>query len=57
LKTRLKAFSTHLCVPASLNQAGRLALGAPAGEQRLREVVNNGGFIRFRRATSTPSTW
>ena len=32
----------------------RLALGAQAGEKRLRDVVTEGGFTRFRRATETP---
>jgi ubiquinone/menaquinone biosynthesis C-methylase UbiE len=47
--------STMLCVPASLadGQPG-LALGAQAGEARLRKVVSEGGFSRFRRATQTP---
>jgi hypothetical protein len=31
-----------------------LALGAQAGEARLRQVVMAGGFTRFRRATATP---
>jgi len=31
-----------------------LALGAQAGEQRLRAVVGEGGFRQFRRATETP---
>jgi len=43
------AFSTMLCTPNSLSQNGRLALGAQAGEARLREVVTAGGFTRFRR--------
>ncbi|HWE07152.1 MAG TPA: hypothetical protein VG274_10615 [Rhizomicrobium sp.] len=31
------------------------ALGAQAGEHRLREiVVDKGGFTKFRRATETP---
>jgi hypothetical protein len=30
------------------------ALGAQAGEARLREVATGGGFRRFRRATETP---
>jgi SAM-dependent methyltransferase len=49
------AGSTLLCVPASLadGQPG-LALGAQAGEARLRQVVTEGGFSRFRRATQTP---
>ena len=48
------AFSTMLCTPNSLSQSGGLALGAQAGEARLREVVSGGGFTRFRRATETP---
>jgi len=31
-----------------------LALGAQAGEKRMRDVVTGGGFTRFRRATQTP---
>ena len=46
--------STTLCVPASKDQEVGLALGAQAGEARLREVVADGGFGRFRRATETP---
>ena len=46
--------STLLCTPASLSQEVGLALGAQAGEKRLREVVMGGGFTRFRRATQTP---
>ena len=46
--------STLLCTPASLSQEVGLALGAQAGEKRLREVVKSGGFSRFRRATETP---
>jgi 2-polyprenyl-3-methyl-5-hydroxy-6-metoxy-1,4-benzoquinol methylase len=46
--------STLVCVPVSLAKNGP-ALGAQAGEQRLRQVlVNEGGFTRFRRATETP---
>ena len=47
-------FSTLLCTPASLSQEVGLALGAQAGETRLRNVVTEGGFTRFRRATQTP---
>jgi hypothetical protein len=46
--------STLLCTPASLSQEVGLALGAQAGENRLREVVSSGGFTRFRRASQTP---
>jgi SAM-dependent methyltransferase len=45
--------STMVCVPASLNENGP-ALGAQAGEERIREVVTSAGFSRFRRATQTP---
>jgi 2-polyprenyl-3-methyl-5-hydroxy-6-metoxy-1,4-benzoquinol methylase len=47
------AASTMVCVPASLAEHGP-ALGAQAGEARLRKVVTSGGFTRFRRATQTP---
>jgi ubiquinone/menaquinone biosynthesis C-methylase UbiE len=46
--------STMVCTPASRDQEVGLALGAQAGEARLREVVTEGGFTRFRRATETP---
>lgn len=46
--------SAQICVPVSLARNGP-ALGAQAGEARLREVVvEGGGFTRFRRATETP---
>jgi len=47
-------FSTLLCTPASLSQDVGLALGAQAGEARIRDVVEAGGFTRFRRAAETP---
>jgi SAM-dependent methyltransferase len=47
-------FSTLLCTPSSLSQEVGLALGAQAGEARIREVVTAGGFTRFRRAAQTP---
>jgi SAM-dependent methyltransferase len=46
--------STLVCTPASRDQEVGLALGAQAGQARLREVVTDGGFTRFRRATETP---
>jgi 2-polyprenyl-3-methyl-5-hydroxy-6-metoxy-1,4-benzoquinol methylase len=46
--------STLICTPASLSQEVGLALGAQAGEARLRDVVTSGGFTQFRRATETP---
>jgi SAM-dependent methyltransferase len=47
-------FSTLLCTPASLSQEVGLALGAQAGEARIRDVVIAAGFTRFRRAAETP---
>jgi SAM-dependent methyltransferase len=47
------AASTLICVPNSLAQHG-LALGAQAGDARLREVVLQAGFASFRRAAETP---
>ena len=46
--------STLICTPASLSQEVGLGLGAQAGEARLRDVVEKGGFARFRRAAETP---
>jgi hypothetical protein len=48
------AGSTMLCTPASLSQEVGLALGAQAGEGRLTEVLNRGGFSRVRRVAETP---
>ncbi len=48
------AASTLICTPCSLAQEVGLALGAQAGEARLRAVVTSAGFGRFRRATQTP---
>ena len=48
------AFSTSVCVPASLGQEVGAALGAQAGEKRIGEVVREGGFTRFRKAAGTP---
>ncbi len=45
--------STVFCVPCSLAGHGP-ALGAQAGEARLRQVTVEGGFSRFRRAAETP---
>jgi hypothetical protein len=39
--------STLICTPASRSQEVGLALGAQAGEARIREVVTKGGFTRF----------
>jgi SAM-dependent methyltransferase len=48
------AGSTMLCTPASMSQEVGLALGAQAGQARLTEVLNEGGFARVRRAAETP---
>lgn len=48
------AASTVICTPSSLSQEVAAGLGAQAGEKRLREVAEEAGFTRFRRATQTP---
>lgn len=48
------AFSTLLCTPSSLAQEVGLALGAQAGEARIRNVVTSAGFRSFRRVAETP---
>jgi SAM-dependent methyltransferase len=46
--------STFICTPASKAQEVGLALGAQAGEERLRKVISEGGFQHVRRAAETP---
>ena len=46
--------STFLCCPASKAQEVGLALGAQAGEARLKKVIAEGGFTKIRRAAETP---
>ncbi|MBI3438087.1 MAG: class I SAM-dependent methyltransferase [Proteobacteria bacterium] len=48
------AASTFICTPASKSQEVGLGLGAQAGEARLKKVVKDAGFAKFRRATETP---
>ncbi len=48
------AFSTLLCTPCSLSQEVGLALGAQAGEARIRDIVTGAGFGRFQKVASTP---
>ena len=48
------AGSTLICTPCSLAQEVGLALGAQAGEARIRAVVTGAGFTRFRRAMQSP---
>ena len=45
--------SAMICVPASRAQEVGLGLGAQAGEAKIRQVVTEGGFTRFRRAAET----
>ncbi|AIF82346.1 methylase involved in ubiquinone/menaquinone biosynthesis [Candidatus Nitrososphaera evergladensis SR1] len=45
--------STVVCVPSSLSENGP-ALGAQAGEARIRDIVTGVGFSKFRRAAQTP---
>jgi 2-polyprenyl-3-methyl-5-hydroxy-6-metoxy-1,4-benzoquinol methylase len=46
--------SAAACTPNSLSQDVGLALGAQAGEARLRQVFEEAGFSQFRRAAETP---
>jgi 2-polyprenyl-3-methyl-5-hydroxy-6-metoxy-1,4-benzoquinol methylase len=46
--------STSICTPNSLSQPVGLALGAQAGEAKLRKVFEDAGFKHFRRAAQTP---
>jgi len=46
--------STMICTPASLAQEVGAALGAQAGEARIRGVIRTAGFTRFRRVAETP---
>jgi SAM-dependent methyltransferase len=46
-------YSALLCTPGALNQ-GDTALGTQAGEAKLREVLQAGGFGAVRRAAETP---
>ena len=48
------AGSTLMCTPCSLAQEGGMALGAQAGEARMRAVVTGAGFKQFRRAMQSP---
>jgi SAM-dependent methyltransferase len=47
-------FSTLLCTPSSLSQDVGTALGAQAGEARLRQIVTGSGFTTLRRVAETP---
>jgi SAM-dependent methyltransferase len=47
-------FSTLLCTPSSLSQEVGAALGAQAGEARLRDIVTEAGFGTLVRVAETP---
>lgn len=47
-------FSTLLCTPSSLAQEVGLALGAQAGEARIRAIATGAGFGSFTRVAGTP---
>jgi len=46
--------SAMICVPTSQAQEVKEALGAQAGEAKIKNVLSSGGFSRVRRATETP---
>ncbi len=46
-------FSTLVCTPGSLSQAGRAGLGTMAGAAKLSEAILAGGFTQVRLATET----
>ena len=46
--------STFICTPASRSQEVGLCLGAQAGEAKIQNVCEQGGFRRFRRTQQTP---
>jgi SAM-dependent methyltransferase len=46
--------SSAICAPNSLSQDVGAALGAQAGEARLRKVFQDAGYTRFRKAAETP---
>jgi ubiquinone/menaquinone biosynthesis C-methylase UbiE len=48
------AFSTLVCTPTSLSQEVGAAIGAQAGEKRIREMIEPAGFASIRRAAETP---
>ena len=54
MSLKIASASTVIFTPASLDQEVGLALGAQAGEARIRDVVQAAGFTRFRRAAETP---
>ena len=47
------AASSIICVPNSLADNG-IALGAQAGEKKIKEIAEKAGFTKFRRSSQTP---
>jgi SAM-dependent methyltransferase len=47
--------SSFVCTPSALAQGSDDALGAQAGEDKLRVLVEDAGFTRFQRVTETPA--
>jgi len=45
--------SSIICVPNSLADNG-IALGAQAGEEKIKEIAKKSGFTKFRRSSQTP---
>jgi len=45
--------STMICVPNSVADNGP-ALGAQAGEKRIKEIAAKAGFTKFKRSSQTP---
>jgi hypothetical protein len=43
-----------ICLPTTRSQEVGASLGAQAGEAKLREVIQKGGFSTVRRAAETP---
>ncbi len=49
------SFSTIACIPASKSQKVGMALGAQAGQKKLTEILNKGGFSKVRLSYKTTS--
>jgi hypothetical protein len=45
--------SSLICVPNSLADKG-IALGAQAGEKRIKDLAHKAGFTKFMRSAQTP---
>jgi SAM-dependent methyltransferase len=54
MATMFYVASTCVCTPNSLSQEVGAALGAQAGEAKLRDIFHEAGFHHFRRAAQTP---